>query len=272
LVREAWSRRGIRDETRPVTDDDANAMTDANDNDIEGLAAEYVLGSLRLAERRTVERRRRDDRALDAAVAAWERRLGALADGAPGVEPPAHVFEHIARRLWGGGGRSARVLSLHPARWRPVAIGAGALAAALALLLVGIWQALPVRPAALVAVLARGADMPTADESTEAKGPPGFVISIDPRSRTILATPVAARPVARRSYHLWLMPADGGAPVSLGSIAAASPTQLAWRPASAPGAFANATLAITLEPESGPPAAAPTGPILFTGKPVPAPG
>ena len=49
-------------------------------DDIEALAAEYVLGTLSREERRAVASRRENEQALDAAIAAWERRLGPLAE------------------------------------------------------------------------------------------------------------------------------------------------------------------------------------------------
>ena len=51
-------------------------MTD--DQDIDALAAEYVLGSLDPAERIAVNERRRYERDLSEAIAGWERRLAAL--------------------------------------------------------------------------------------------------------------------------------------------------------------------------------------------------
>ena len=65
------------------------------DDDIDGLAAEYVLGSLDPAERRQVDARRKTDASLAAAIAAWERRLGPLSDRGRDVAPPAHLFDGI---------------------------------------------------------------------------------------------------------------------------------------------------------------------------------
>ena len=47
-----------------------------NDDEIDGLAAEYVLGSLDPIERKEVDVRRKVDVALDDAIIAWEKRLG----------------------------------------------------------------------------------------------------------------------------------------------------------------------------------------------------
>lgn len=57
-------------------------MTD--DDDIDGLAAEYVLETPDLAERQRVAARCRTDAALGKAIKAWERRLGPLSGGPSG--------------------------------------------------------------------------------------------------------------------------------------------------------------------------------------------
>ena len=108
------------------------------DDDIDGLAAEYVLGSLDPAERRQVDARRNTDASLAAAIAAWERRLGPLSDRGRDVTPPAHVFDGILSRISGEAAQSAGTADVVPLRrasgrrWL-LAAGAGALAACLAL-------------------------------------------------------------------------------------------------------------------------------------------
>ena len=52
----------------------------AEEDDIDGLAAEYVLGSLDAAKRQQVDARRRTDASVIAAIVAWERRLAPLND------------------------------------------------------------------------------------------------------------------------------------------------------------------------------------------------
>jgi anti-sigma-K factor RskA len=65
-------------------------MTDASD--LDGLAAEYVLGSLDPDERAEVAARRKMDPALDHTIKAWEARLGPLNCALPGIAPPHRVF------------------------------------------------------------------------------------------------------------------------------------------------------------------------------------
>ena len=108
------------------------------DDDIDGLAAEYVLGSLDPAERRQVDARRKTEASLAEAIAAWERRLGPLSDREPGLAPPAHVFDGILSRISGQAAQSAGSAEVIPLRrssgrrWA-LAGGVGALAACLAL-------------------------------------------------------------------------------------------------------------------------------------------
>jgi anti-sigma-K factor RskA len=244
-----------------------------HEEDIEGLAGEYVLGSLTPEERREVDARCGRDRALASAIADWERRLAPLADFIPGEEPPARLGEEIARRIWQAEAHPANVIPLHQhavRRWRRIAIAASALAAVLAALVVIVLQSLPAAPTALVAVLQRSAAGQTADESGDVRGPPAFVVAIDTKLKSILVTPVAARPVPKRSYQLWLEQ-PRLAPVNLGIVAPANATTLPWPTANGadqlpPAALRNATLAISLEPEGGSPSSAPSGPILYEGR------
>ena len=125
------------------------------DEDIDGLAAEYVLGSLDAAERGRVGVRRARERQLEEAIAAWERRLGPLSEREPGIAPPAHLYEGILARISSDAARSAGaagaagagVLPLRrPAgrRWTFTVVGT-ALAACLALAVVWLNE-LPLGP------------------------------------------------------------------------------------------------------------------------------
>jgi anti-sigma-K factor RskA len=245
------------------------------EEDIEGLAGEYVLGSLTPEERRQVDVRRERDRTLAAAIADWERRLAPLADFIPGEEPPAQLREAIIRRIWQAEAHPANVLPLHQhqhavRRWRRIAIAASALAAVLAVVVVIALQSLPTTPTTLVAVLQRSAAGQTADESGDVRGSPAFVVAIDTKLKSIVVTPLAARSVPKRSYQLWLTQPKA-APVPLGIVAPASATTLPWPRANGaeqlpPAALRDATLAISLEPEGGSPSSTPSGPILYEGK------
>ena len=116
-------------------------MTDHEDTD--GLAAEYVLGTLDGAERREVNTRRRADASLSAAIDAWERRLGALNERARGIEPPAHLLDGILSRIASEAAQrseAARVFPLRRTAGHRRALTAGAALAA-CLVLAVVWSA-----------------------------------------------------------------------------------------------------------------------------------
>jgi hypothetical protein len=72
------------------------------EDDIDALAAEYVLGSLDADERARVAARLASNRRLAEAIAAWERRLAPLSEREPGLAPPAHLLESILSRIAAG--------------------------------------------------------------------------------------------------------------------------------------------------------------------------
>ena len=108
------------------------------DDDIDGLASEYVLGSLDSAARAHVNARRRVDASLADAIEAWQHRLSPLSETAPRISPSPHLFDSILSRISGETGRpthSAQIVALHRNRkgLGPIALLGSALAACVAL-------------------------------------------------------------------------------------------------------------------------------------------
>ena len=216
--------------------------------DDEGLAAEYALGSLDAAERAAVAARRLREPELDAAISAWELRLSPLAEASPELAPPPDLFARIEARLGGDvvdlGAWRARV-----GRWRAAAVGAGALAAALAFALV----LHPAPPHQFVAVLQKSPD------------DPAFAMTVDVDRLEFSVRPVAAQAPADKSYELWII-APQQAPKSLGVIDAATGERAL---SGDRGAVREATYAVTVEPKGGSPNGKPSGAPVFFGKLVP---
>ncbi len=101
-------------------------------DDLEALAAEFVLGTLDVNERRAAEARMSADPAFRAKVAAWENRLQPLADNIPPIAVPPAIFGAIEERVAGEpkpGARTSNVVALRRQvrAWR---IGTGIAAAA----------------------------------------------------------------------------------------------------------------------------------------------
>src|SRR5229473_7612135 len=74
-------------------------MKPDNHEIIDRLAAEYALGTLRGSARRRFERWRASTPLVDERCRFWEERLMRLAKGLTPVQPPAHVWPAIQRRL-----------------------------------------------------------------------------------------------------------------------------------------------------------------------------
>lgn len=232
-------------------------MTGADD--IDGLAAEYVLGTLDAAERATVSARRQREPELDAAIKSWERRLAPLNEAVPDVAAPSSVWQKVEARITGaprGANGGAEVIDLKRrlSLWRTSAIAASAIAASL-ILAVGVRDLTPQpKPKNLVAVLQKDA------------ASPAFLVTVNVEDRLMTVQPVAAKRETGKSYELWIVHDSLGAPKSLGVIDDASAMQRPTLAAYKRDVIEGATLAVSLEPEGGSPTGAPTGPVLFAGK------
>jgi len=121
------------------------------DEDREGLAAEYVLGTLDAGERAQADALLTTDAEFAAVVRQWERRLGELNVMVAPIEPPAPVWDKIVASIAAAGpagpmrlpdvaapaavpaeqGPSAEIIDLtqRMRRWRGLTVMTGALAA-----------------------------------------------------------------------------------------------------------------------------------------------
>lgn len=234
-----------------------------DDDEIDGLAAEYVLGSLDPSERKAVDARRVREVELHRAIEAWERRLSPLSDRMPGVVPPADMYARILAQI----GNTQPIHRLVPVAqrshtWQRRIVAAGfALAACLLLALGWMTYFASSGPSMLVAQLYRAGGNSTADEGHL----PAFAVAVDPKTRTLTVRPVATRPVPGKSYALWLVEKAGAPPALLGSISASTPTTLPWQPNRPLSDFVNSRLMISLEPDGTPLKEAPTVPVTFMG-------
>ena len=210
-------------------------MTDPRDiSDDDALAAEYVLGSLPMADRYAAEVRLKSDVRFAELVEAWEAHFAPLNDDYPEVPAP-NLMPAIEARLFG----------VKPPFWR------------------SFWGRMTFGAAATIALLvAIAITMPTM------LGPTMVATLSDPaRPATFEATwhngslhvTQTAGPVAEagKDYELWVIVGEA-APVSLGLVSAAVDRPL-------PTLAEGSVLAISLEPLGGSTTGAPTGPILATG-------
>ena len=238
-------------------------------DDIEALAAEYVLGTLDQAERRRAERLMAQDPAFDSLVQDWTRRLTPLTEAIPPEPPPTEVWQRIQAILRQRGEAylepSAPAVAARPSRpriterlsfWRWCTLGASALAATLAAFIAFRPAAPPVElESRYVAVLNRGA------------AEPAWLVTVDLARKALTIRPLAEVRVAEQSLELWLVAGGEAKPRSLGLLSPEQEISLslsaAWQEPEA------AVLAISLEPPGGSPTGLPTGPVVYQGKLLP---
>lgn len=229
-------------------------------DDIDGLAAEYVLGTLSREERAEATARKENDPQFARAVQAWERRLGPLAENVPPVQPPPGLYNKIRAQI----GLASHVVSLKAREqaivrrgnhWRNMAAGMTALAASLAGVVV--WQDYQRRqmPTQYVAVL-------QADKTL-----PAFLLTVDTKSNMFVISAMQKPSEPEKSYQLWLVHDDMPNPKSLGVF---DESEMDVRPMAPPGKMhdmmMDGTYAVSVEPKGGSPTGAPTGPVVFSGK------
>ena len=217
------------------------------------LAGAYVMATLPRRARARFERLMAADPALARLVAEWQERLAPLDATAPPVEPPPTVWRAVERALGppSAAGEARAGWWERLALWRGLAFGALAVAAAL-LLYVAVPRPIPPVPA-ILAVLADPAGTPSFAATRRADG-------------QIAVAAIRAQPLAAdRAFELWAI--AGGAPRSLGLLGPAAGQGLLLPPGALPR---DGVLAVSLEPAGGSPTGAPTGPVLYQGKILPA--
>lgn len=230
-------------------------------DDMDALAAEFVLGTLSREERLAVAERRVDEPKLEKLIADWERRLGPMVETVTPVAPPPHLYNKIRAQI----GLSSHVISLKAReqqlarrgnRWRNAFVGVSAMAAA-AVGVLGYRDYLNQQmPTQFVAVLQTGGG---ADQ-------PAFLLTVDTKTHNCVITAVKAPKQSAKSYEVWMLHDQLKSPKSLGVVAEGDMNVMPMAPGPDTDMFMNASFAVSLEPEGGSPTGTPTGPVLFTGK------
>jgi anti-sigma-K factor RskA len=231
----------------------ADDLTPAEARD--ALAAELALGLLEGDARAEALRLRLADPGFAAQVASWESKFAALHDETAPVAPSDGVWDAVAARLPEDRSRAVVVLETRLNRWRMAAAGSGAVAAALALVLVTQSPApLPAPAAAQIAV---------ARIEGAAAGP--LVRARYDRGSGVMDLGIEGFTPGDRAPELWVIPA-GGAPVSLGQVAPSGAASVTVPSGHRALVQDGATLAITMEPVSATPHAAPSSAPVAAGK------
>lgn len=232
---------------------------------LDRMAAQYALGVLRGGARRRMEHLARQEPAVHAAIAHWQRRLAGVAElHAPAV-PVEAVWCGIERRL-GWQAEDAPDAKARPeatdappawwhrwhglAFWRASALMFATVAVVVAVGSLVRWQATPPSAGVVVAVL----------QSQQSQ--PAMLVSWDAPGRALVVRRIDNLPLTpQQALQLWALP-EGGKPISLGVLGHAREARL---PLDALPANL-AALAVSIEPPGGSPQHdAPSGPVVFQG-------
>ncbi len=226
------------------------------------LAAELALGVLEGDALAAANRRLLTDAAFAEEVEAWRDRLAGMALDVPDETPPDELWSRIERAIDGTG--AAPVVDLVPRRqlrrWQFGTAAAGAVAAALAVMLV-----IPRPEPMIIPPPTQVAAQPAIVAQLRGEGElPLVAARYDPSTAQLrlVAQDMGEDP---RVPELWIIPEDG-IPRSLGVIQPAGDTQLAVAEGHRSMLHDGATLAITMEPRATAPHPAPTGPRVAAGK------
>jgi len=226
------------------------------------LAAELALGVLEGDALAAANRRLLTDAAFAEEVEAWRERLAGMALDVPDETPPDALWRRIERAI--DGIARAPVVDLVPRRqlrrWQFGTAAAGAVAAALAVMLV-----IPRSEPSIIPPSNQVAAQPAiVAQLRGAEDGPFVAARYDPATAQLrlVAQDMGDDP---RVPELWIIPEDG-IPRSLGVIQPAGNTELVVAEGHRSMMHDGATLAITMEPRATAPHPAPTGPRVAAGK------
>lgn len=217
----------------------------------DALAAELALGLLEGEERAQALRLRLADPEFAAAVAAWERRLDPMCAEFEARTPP-NVWPAVERRLGGSSGDAAQLR-----RWRFAAIGSGAIAASLALVLL-------LRPLPAPVEIVRAPDRLVVAQLDGGEQGVLLAANYDPDAGE-LRIRVVKMPDSELAPELWIIPSDG-VPRSLGLVTREGLSRMPVAEGHRAMMHDGATLAITMEPRDGAPHKAPSSAPIAAGK------
>jgi anti-sigma-K factor RskA len=230
-----------------------------NPEEIEMQAAEYVLGTLDARAARNFEQAMQDNADLRRMVQQWETRLAPLIAMATPEAPPPDLWTRIEAAL-PVPGKASRLGSTTPSLflrvWQAWALGATAVAAALALLTVVPPKTEPRMMTVLVSDPAQ----------------PAWTAEVEPQGGLRLAavSAPAGQPATQvpdgKILQLWGLPPGATVPVSLGLLPRGANVLRIPAPAVRPVGGMQIMISLEPEPANGVAGSAPTGPVVFIGR------
>ena len=215
------------------------------------LSAEFVLGTLHGRARLRYQRLLMEVDPLRKNVWLWEKYLNQLGTGMPKVKPETHVWDNIQKRL--GFQTEDRVEEdvVKTPWWKPVLVpGFAAAAVFLATALWLLWSDIQ-QP---IDITERVAVVQNADAEAL------WLIEIQTDTLKVQAT-AKLQQYTDRDYQLWMLAADGRAPIPLGLLPQSGSVEIPRSDLF--NQLEIAALAVSLEPLGGSPNGVPTQ-VLYT--------
>jgi anti-sigma-K factor RskA len=216
---------------------------------LDALCGEYLVGTMRGRPRRRFERALKQEPLVAARLAYWQRIYAPRPSNEMRVQPDPKTWRRLENEL--GLAQFKKPWWRRLGLWRLWATGATAALVVLVGMQIQQYEA----PRQLVEVARLGT-----------KEQPGTVTASLSKDHQFLelraARPVEAGPA--QSYELWLIPKEGGAPLSL-AVLGRLDARLVVPEGHRRRLQAGATLAISVEPAGGSPTGAPTGPVILVG-------
>lgn len=223
----------------------------AQNRQLDAIAGEYLLGTLQGAARRRFERALREEPLVALRLKRLQEVFAPRYSKMTELQPSPRGWKRLEREL---------DLARYRTPWlRRLGVWRGLAAASTAALLIGI--ALQVmRPALHERAAVAIAQLEGKTEAARVTA----ALAADRRTLELKASrPVVAGP--RQSYELWLLPEEGGAPISL-AVLGSLDVRFELTEAHIPHVRSGAKLAVSVEPAGGSPTNAPTGPVILVGR------
>ncbi|MBX9810627.1 MAG: anti-sigma factor [Burkholderiales bacterium] len=217
---------------------------------LDALCGEYLLGTLRGAARRRFERALREEPLTSLRLRYWERIFVPRYSQMIEMQPSAAGWKRLERDL---------DLARYRIPWhRRAAFWRGWAAAATAALVLGVVLqiSLPAYKTSEPVAVAQLTGQADVSRVTALLSPDGRTLELR-AARAVVAGPA-------QSYELWLLPAEGTAPVSL-AVLGSLDARFALPPAQVGRLRSGAKLAVSVEPAGGSPTGKPTGPVILIG-------
>jgi anti-sigma-K factor RskA len=202
----------------------------------------------------------------------WDNWFAPLTDAVPGAEPGDHVWDGIAARLAahqaaaetpsGPEVMPANVITLEARvrRWQWVSgLTSMAAAVALALFIFAPGRSPVEAPAQVAAAAPLVATVPIGETGLR------LDVTYIPESERMLVAAIGLTADGVHDHELWLVPADGGAPQSLGVVEPGAVRSMTLPETVTANLGDGASLVLTREPIGGKPEGQDAGPVVAKG-------